>query len=88
MKEEANKDDIKAVKRTITNIYTKGTCSGVSEICLNDINKAPNQTDKEDEQEAEQNDQRESLFESRYILFFIRATNNFDSKVDSPATNE
>lgn len=75
--DEEKKDEIKAVKRKITNIYTRGTTAKFSEQRLHDIEKIKNEDGGVEEQEEaneEENPQRTALFESRYILFFIRAS--------------
>lgn len=54
MTEAANRDQIKAVRRIITKVLTKGTCSGSADFALQDCDK-----------EEEQDQKRVDLFESR-----------------------
>ena len=62
------KDEIKAVKRQITNVYTKGTCSNATELTMNEI-------EQKEEDAEETGEKRIALFESKiYSLFFCMSS--------------
>ena len=74
--EGEKKDEIKAVKRQITKVFSKGTTSGAAELALEDL----------DEEQGDQ--KRVALFESRYILFFIRSASDGNESTAQSSLDE